>query len=571
VSRKITNRLASLLDPAKIATLKGDRPVNRRVNLITHWLEHARLTGGDAFMCAQLDEALRPYANEKLKTMVKVSVLHNRHRAMRLGCLVPAEMEKMKRGHSPIVQQGPYLGMKLWVDHVIPRALAPDLTACLPNLEFLPESLNRKKRDKLTARRHRELAALLRDAKVISAERHAQLCNPALFANAALTDTEIDTGTDTLANTMAAAPLNAHTGSETMAPAGNSGAPSSMMRMRSSDSTDPRLILVKVQDFTEQLEDWEQHSIHAMEKARFSTQHSAELVSRVSGVKIQALHRLQDDRVKVQRLDEDRRGWHEHVSKIQTHATEATQRAQNALSDARTGIELWEQKLSQAQAWLERALRAERAAEEQVHRSERQLQHAQSELDHARQKLNSARQRRQVVGHDRENKPIYGPIDTSSYERAVNVAESHLGWCQEQLNVARDILNEAVADRRAAGHRVGCCERALQLASDSATSAERAVVICRDAQATAARAGEELNRLDFLARSAATALTQANDAGTGMEAAAGLAETGLEAARTSLDNAEKLHSESRNASGKGRHEITWRMSKLRAFDAPLNF
>ena len=36
-----------LLDPVKVATLKGDRPANQRLYKILHWLEVARQRGGD--------------------------------------------------------------------------------------------------------------------------------------------------------------------------------------------------------------------------------------------------------------------------------------------------------------------------------------------------------------------------------------------------------------------------------------------------------------------------------------------------------------------------------------------
>lgn len=553
MSKKTINRLASLLDPGKLATLKGERPVNTRVQKIVYWLEQARLSEGDELMHAQLDEAIKPYSNAVLAQLTKESALHNHRHAMRRGCLVSTEMEKMRHGRSPTIQKGKHQGEKLWVDHVIPYSLAPDLSACLPNLEYLPESLNRHKRDKLS-QKHRWVADHLRDAGVISTNRHAELCSPAKFT----TPPERSSGK-----------LSVQQRKGVMATSGVSS--SSFAGIGSSGSTDPRLILVKVQDFTDQLEDWEHRASHTMEKARFSTQHSAELVWRVAGVKVQASHRIQDDRVKLQRLDEDRRGWHDHVRNIQTHASEAAQRAQSALSAAQNGITFWNQKLSAAQSWLERAFRNERAAEEQYHRCERQLQNARSDLDRAYRELSEARQRRVVVGHDKENKPIYGSIDTSPYEQAVHEAESHVGWCRDQLNEARGILDDAIADRRAAEHKVGCCERAIRLANDSEASAERAIEICRDAQAAAARASEELNRLDFIAKTATTALTQANEAGERMETAAGLADSEIQGARSSLDNAEKLHSDSRNSSSKGRHEIAWRMSKLRAFDAPLNF
>lgn len=37
--------IAPLIDPAKVATLKGDRPANERLYKVLYWLEMARLGG----------------------------------------------------------------------------------------------------------------------------------------------------------------------------------------------------------------------------------------------------------------------------------------------------------------------------------------------------------------------------------------------------------------------------------------------------------------------------------------------------------------------------------------------
>ena len=41
--------LAPLLDPVKVATLKGDRPINTRLYKVLYWLETARRNGGDPY------------------------------------------------------------------------------------------------------------------------------------------------------------------------------------------------------------------------------------------------------------------------------------------------------------------------------------------------------------------------------------------------------------------------------------------------------------------------------------------------------------------------------------------
>lgn len=44
-----------------------------------------------------------------------------------LGCLTPTGMEKLRRGNAPIITRGPYAGELAEVDHIIPRAVAPEL------------------------------------------------------------------------------------------------------------------------------------------------------------------------------------------------------------------------------------------------------------------------------------------------------------------------------------------------------------------------------------------------------------------------------------------------------------
>ena len=41
-----TEILAPLLDPAKVATLKGDRPANSRLYKVLYWIETAQIKAG---------------------------------------------------------------------------------------------------------------------------------------------------------------------------------------------------------------------------------------------------------------------------------------------------------------------------------------------------------------------------------------------------------------------------------------------------------------------------------------------------------------------------------------------
>ena len=65
----------------------------------------------------------------------------------RLGCLTEDGLEKLRRGNAPIITRGPYTEQVATVDHIIPRSVCPELDNKLFNLEFMPESLDRKKID----------------------------------------------------------------------------------------------------------------------------------------------------------------------------------------------------------------------------------------------------------------------------------------------------------------------------------------------------------------------------------------------------------------------------------------
>jgi hypothetical protein len=54
-------------------------------------------------------------------------------------------MAKLRRGNAPTIRRGPYAGDLAEVDHIIPRAVAPEVDAKLFNLEFMPSRMNREK------------------------------------------------------------------------------------------------------------------------------------------------------------------------------------------------------------------------------------------------------------------------------------------------------------------------------------------------------------------------------------------------------------------------------------------
>ena len=148
----IREALANLCDPAKIATISSDRGANPRVRKICYWLEMARRDGRDP-------------ANEMREIMVAVgwggtakgdltsdAMVRNRMIAERLGCLDDAGMGDLRRGKAAIIRSGPYAGDKLSVDHILPRAVCPELDTTLANLELMPMRMNSSKSDSIGER-----------------------------------------------------------------------------------------------------------------------------------------------------------------------------------------------------------------------------------------------------------------------------------------------------------------------------------------------------------------------------------------------------------------------------------
>jgi len=161
--------IANLTDPAKLATLKGDRAANPRLQKCVYWLALGEEQGmkPEAF----LDEAAKlnktegtPYAG-----FVRWGLLNNLKIAKELGLLTPAGMAELRRGNSATITKGEYAGQEAEADHTIPRAVCPELQNQVMNLELLPASLNRAKSDKITDRA-RVFAKELYDAGLLSVD-----------------------------------------------------------------------------------------------------------------------------------------------------------------------------------------------------------------------------------------------------------------------------------------------------------------------------------------------------------------------------------------------------------------
>ena len=161
--------IASLTDPVKLATLKGERAANLLLQKCVYWLAYAEEQGEKPQ--AVLDESAKmnktagtPYAG-----FLSWGLLENLKIAKELGLLTPEGMAELKQGKSATITKGQYAGQKAEADGVIPTALCPELQNQVMNLELLPASLKRAKSDKVTERA-KVFAKELYEAKLLSEE-----------------------------------------------------------------------------------------------------------------------------------------------------------------------------------------------------------------------------------------------------------------------------------------------------------------------------------------------------------------------------------------------------------------
>ena len=137
--------LSSLVDPIKIDGLKGDRAANPRLRKMMFWLETARRAGADTGVVIREAQKKAGYEGTARADADRESLLRNRIILEKLGCLDENGMAALREGKAPIITKGPYAGEVAEVDHIIPRAVAPELDDKIYDLEFMPLSLNRKK------------------------------------------------------------------------------------------------------------------------------------------------------------------------------------------------------------------------------------------------------------------------------------------------------------------------------------------------------------------------------------------------------------------------------------------
>jgi hypothetical protein len=111
--------------------------------------------------------SLIPAGSPRLEGVQCDALLRNLTILERLGCLDDAGMAKLRNGSAPTITKGPYAGELATADHIIPRAVVPELDNKLFNLEFMPETLNARTGAKI-GDRQRQLAKQWHSAGLLS-------------------------------------------------------------------------------------------------------------------------------------------------------------------------------------------------------------------------------------------------------------------------------------------------------------------------------------------------------------------------------------------------------------------
>lgn len=137
--------IAPLINPVKVATLKGDRPANPRLYKVLYWLETARRAGGEPATVIDTAQATAGYTGTPGARADKLAITWNRTKLEEFGCFTPEGMAKLRRGGSPAITKGEHAGDSIEIDHVLPVSVVPELAARFFNLEAISAKTNQEK------------------------------------------------------------------------------------------------------------------------------------------------------------------------------------------------------------------------------------------------------------------------------------------------------------------------------------------------------------------------------------------------------------------------------------------
>ena len=163
--------IASLTDPKKLATLKGERASNPRLQKCLYWIEVDQRTEGGLRFYGLINRSLElngekdtPYGNA-----IMGSLYGNFLEANKMGLFTSEGMNELRQGKSATITKGEYVGQEATADHYIPRSVCPELDNQIYNLLLLPSKLNSSKGDKVD-KKQMNYAKELNEKGLLSAE-----------------------------------------------------------------------------------------------------------------------------------------------------------------------------------------------------------------------------------------------------------------------------------------------------------------------------------------------------------------------------------------------------------------
>jgi hypothetical protein len=163
--------IASLTDPKKLATLKGERASNPRLQKCLYWIEVDQRAEGGLRFYGLINRSLElngekdtPYGNA-----IMGSLYGNFLEANKMGLFTSEGMNELRQGKSATITKGEYAGQEATADNYIPRSVCPEMDNQIYNLLLLPSKLNSSKGDKVD-KKQMNYAKELNEAGLLSAE-----------------------------------------------------------------------------------------------------------------------------------------------------------------------------------------------------------------------------------------------------------------------------------------------------------------------------------------------------------------------------------------------------------------
>ena len=155
--------IASLTDPKKLATLKGERAVNPRFQKCLYWIEsYEKSKAGERVDYSSLSHKVgvikliqRSVELNGLNIVggycrrLATSLLLSFTMANDYGLFTTEGMNELRQGNAATITKGEYAGQEATADYFIPLSICPELQNQIFNLQPLPASLNSSKGNKV--------------------------------------------------------------------------------------------------------------------------------------------------------------------------------------------------------------------------------------------------------------------------------------------------------------------------------------------------------------------------------------------------------------------------------------